>query len=466
MKYDVVIVGGGPAGVQAALSARLTSPEISIALIRREKIALIPCGIPYVIHTLPSVDDNILPDSILSEHDIEIIIGEVSGRDGSVLSLRDGRQLEFRKLVLAVGSAPTSPQIPGIDQPGVHILAKDYDSLTRLREAVGAADRALIVGGGYVGVELADELTRAGKAVTLVEAKSSLLPASVDPEFARLAQAELKRAGAEIITGAGVKALVGKQSLSGADLTDGRWITADLAIVAVGFQPSVLLAEKLGLKIDHEYGVVVDEYLRTSDPDIFAVGDCAIKRSCYTGELQKTMLASTAISQGRLAGSNLFSINIVKTFPGTIGTFCTKVGNLALGVTGLTETQARRLGLEYEVGQFETVDRHPETLPSAGRTTAKLIFARYSHLLLGAQMSGGESVGECINMLSVMIQKKMTAVEIDTLQIGTHPLLTASPLANAIIGATVSAIMKWYPAEHKASRRSAIPNQERHQAAT
>jgi len=150
------------------------------------------------------------------------------------------------------------------------------------------------------------------------------------------------------------------------------------------------------------------------------------------------------MSQGRLAGSNLFSINIMKTFSGTLGSFATKVGHLALGVTGLTETQAKSMGVEYVVGWADSVDRHPGKLPGSSKMSLKLIYAKYSHILLGAQMLGGDSVGETINMLSVMIQKKMTDMEIDTLQIGTHPLLTPSPLGYATIGATVDAIMKWY----------------------
>jgi pyruvate/2-oxoglutarate dehydrogenase complex dihydrolipoamide dehydrogenase (E3) component len=155
------------------------------------------------------------------------------------------------------------------------------------------------------------------------------------------------------------------------------------------------------------------------------------------------MLASTAMSQGRLAGSNLFSINIVKSFPGTLGAFATKVGGTALGAVGLTEAQAGQMRLEYVVGRSETMDHHPARLPGSSRVVMKLLFARYSHVLLGAQVIGGDSVGEVINMLSVMIQKKMTDMEIDTLQIGTHPLLTPSPLAYAVITATVDAILKW-----------------------
>jgi pyruvate/2-oxoglutarate dehydrogenase complex dihydrolipoamide dehydrogenase (E3) component len=215
-------------------------------------------------------------------------------------------------------------------------------------------------------------------------------------------------------------------------------------IISIGFKPDLRLARKFGLEINEEFGVIVNEYMKTSDDDIFAAGDCVAKRSYLIGDFRRIMLASTAMSQGRLAGSNLFSINILKVFNGTLGSFATKVGNVAVGATGLTETRAKGIKLEYCVGIAETVDRHPAKLPNASKMRVKLIFAKHSHILLGAQVSGGDSVGECINMLSVMIQKNMTDMEIDTLQIGTHPLLTPSPLAYGVINATVDAIMKWY----------------------
>jgi NADPH-dependent 2,4-dienoyl-CoA reductase/sulfur reductase-like enzyme len=289
-----------------------------------------------------------------------------------------------------------------------------------------------------------DELLKAGKKVTVVEMLPSLLPTSVDPEFGDAIREQLKQQGGEVLTEVGVESFSGKAAVAGANLSDGRRLETDFVIVSVGYRPSLSLAKAMGLDVDDKFGVHVDEYLRTSDPDVFAAGDCAAKRSCYTGEYRQIMLASTAMAQGRLAGSNLFGINVVKTFTGTLGTFSTKVGNVALGVTGLTETRAKRIGLSYVVGYAEGVDRHPGKLPNASPVKIKLIFARYTHHLLGAQMLGGDSVGECTNMLSVMIQQKMTDMEIDTLQIGTHPLLTPSPLAYAVINATVNAIMKWY----------------------
>jgi NADPH-dependent 2,4-dienoyl-CoA reductase/sulfur reductase-like enzyme len=442
--YDVVVVGGGPAGIQTALSARNTYQDKSIALVRKEKIALIPCGIPYILHSLSSVDDDIVPDSMLDNNNVELLCGEVTGRNGKALTFADGRQVEFQRLVLATGSVPIKPPIPGIDLQGVYLLPKDYQYLQNLRDAATRANRVLIVGGGYVGVELADELLKAGKEVTVVEMLPSLLPTSVDPELSEAIREQLTKQGGEVLTGIGVQKFSGKEAVAGADLSDGRHLESDFVIVSVGYRPNVSLAEELGLGVDNKYGVHVDEYLRTSDPEVFAAGDCAAKRSCYTGEYRQIMLASTAMAQGRLAGSNLFGINVVKTFSGTLGTFSTKVGDVALGVTGLTETRAKGMGLEYIVGYAEGVDRHPGKLPGTSKMKTKLIFARHSHHLLGAQVLGGDSVGECINMLSVMIQQKMTDMEIDTLQIGTHPLLTPSPLAYSVFNATVDAIMKWY----------------------
>jgi len=443
-EYDIVVIGGGPAGVQAAISARNSNPVKSIALIRKEKIALIPCGIPYIMHRLGSIDDDILPDALLQKNNTNIIMGEVVGKHEKILELKDGLQIKFDKLVLAAGSIPVKPAIPGIDSDNIYVLSKDYEYLKTMREDIKASRSVVIVGGGYVGVELADELVKSKLNVTFIEKLPRLLPTSVDPEFSDVLKGELDKQGVIVLTGVGVEGFIDNGKSVKVKLENGSVEEADKVIISIGFKPDISLAKVFNIEVDNKYGVIVDEYMKTSDDDIFAVGDCAAKRSCFAGDYRQIMLASTAMSQGRLAGSNLFSINIIKAFPGTLGSFATKVGNVALGVTGITETRAKKMKLEYVSGTTETVDRHPGKLTNASKMKVKLIFSKYSHVLLGAQVLGGDSVGECVNMLSVMIQKKMTDMEIDTLQIGTHPLLTPSPLAYGVINATVDSIMKWY----------------------
>jgi NADH oxidase (H2O2-forming) len=184
--------------------------------------------------------------------------------------------------------------------------------------------------------------------------------------------------------------------------------------------------------------------LRTFEKDIFAIGDCAAKYDFFTGEFSNIMLASTAMAEGRLVGSNLFEIKVMRKFLGVLGSFSTKIGSVAFGASGLTENKAKEMNMDYMVGQSTTIDRHPGKLPGASQLHMKLVFSRYSHTLLGAQMYGGDSVGELVNMFSVMILNKMTDMDIDNLQIGTHPLLSASPIAYPVINASVDAIKKWY----------------------
>ena len=443
-KYDVVIIGGGPAGVTCAISAHNTYPDKTIAIIRKERIALIPCGIPYTMHSLDSVDADILPDKLIENANAKLIIDEVVDKEEKTLKLKSGKEIGYDKLVFAIGSSPLKPPIKGIEKKGVFVVNKDRDYLVEMREYAKKAENIIIIGGGYIGVEMADELLKDGKNVTLVEMMTSLLPTTMDAEFGSKAQEILEEEKAGIFLGKRVVSILGNGTATGVTLDDGKEIDADMIIVSVGAKPNLSLASKIGLAVHPRHGIWVNDYLRTFDKDIFAIGDCAAKYDFFTGEFSNIMLASTAMAEGRLVGSNLFEIKVMRKFLGVLGSFSTKIGHTAFGASGLTEQKAKEMNMDYVVGKSTTIDRHPGKLPGASQLHIKLVFSRYSHTLLGAQMHGGDSVGELVNMFSVVILNKMTDMDIDNLQIGTHPLLSASPIAYPVINASVDAIKKWY----------------------
>ena len=439
-KTDVLIIGGGPAGFTCATSCRNTYLDKKVTLVRRDKISVIPCGIPYVISSLDKVEDNVLGDKKLLDCGVEIVVDEIVDFEGNQAVAASGDKIEFEKLVLATGSHPRKPELPGAGLDGVFVVSKSFDFLNMLKQRIKEAKNIFIVGGGFIGLEIADELLKQDKNVTVC-CRSCFLRAAFDPEFCALAEEELSKLGATMLDGTQIKELSGNGSVDGVVLTDGRKVDADLVIFGIGYDANITLAEKLGLETQNGF-IKVDEYLRTSNTDIFAVGDCAIKRDYFARNQVGVMLASTAMAEGRLAGSNLYHLNVVREFKGTLGTFATRFGNLSIGATGLTERNAKKLGFNYTVGRAKAPDRHPGKLKDASTTVMKLLFSPTSHTLLGAQVAGGKSVGEMVNILSVMIQKGFTDIEIDTMQLGTHPLLTASPVAYPIINATVDAIVK------------------------
>jgi NADPH-dependent 2,4-dienoyl-CoA reductase/sulfur reductase-like enzyme len=444
-KTDILIIGGGPAGFTCALSAQNIYPKKKITLMRRDKTAVIPCGIPYIISTLEKPEDNILGDKPLIDKGVEILVDEVVDFHENRAITATGKEIEYEKLVLATGSQSISLPIEGAQLDGVYPVMKDFDFLQEFKRKIGEVNLVVIVGGGFIGFEVADELLKLNKKVTIVEMTEHCLGLAFDDEFCELAEAEMRNTGADIITGRKVVEIKGNGSVSSVVLDDGTTLNTDMVIFSIGYKPNIELAEKLGLKIGESGAIWVDEYMRTSNHNVFAVGDCGEKKEFFSRDIMKLMLASTAMAEGRLAGSNLYSLKVVREFKGTLGTFSTRFGNLSLGECGLTEKQAKRFGFEYVVGTAEVPDRHPGKIKDATKLKVKLIFSSpYSHVLLGGQIAGGKSVGEITNILSVMIQKGFTDVEIDTLQIGTHPLLTSSPISYPIIEATVDAILKHY----------------------
>ncbi len=204
----------------------------------------------------------------------------------------------------------------------------------------------------------------------------------------------------------------------------------------MGYKPNVDLARDLDdITFNRDGFIKVDEYMRTDHPDVFAVGDCAEKRDFFTRKRSKAMLASIACAEARVAGMNLYKLSTLKTIGGTIAIFSTALNGTGFGAAGLTETIAREEGFDIIVGKFEGVDRHPGLLNNPHKQIVKLIAGRENGIILGGEVMGGSSAGELINIIGLIIQNKMNVNSLLTAQIGTHPMLTASPAAYPLIKA-------------------------------
>ena len=445
MKADILIIGGGPAGVVAAVNAKKNNPQKETLLVREEEKAVIPCGIPYIFKRLDSAEEDILPDVSLEKNNIKLEIGKVEKilTGEKKVFLEKGEEIEYDKLVLATGSKPVMVPIKGIEKKNVWLIKKDLEFLKELRAEALKAKKVVIIGGGFIGVEIAEELSSLENLnVSIVERGEHCLGTTFDEEFAVLGEKKLEEKGVKIYTGISVEEIIGQEKAEGVKLSNGEELSADLVILAIGARPNVELAKKASLRIGDYGGIWVDEYMRTSEEDIFAVGDCAETRDFFTGRHIPVMLASTACTEARIAGANLYQLKVLKENKGTLSSFSTFINGLALAGTGMTEKRAKEGSFEVVVGESEVPNRHPGSLPGAQELKIKLIFSQSSGVLLGGQAAGSESVGEIINMLALAIQNKMTIYDLDSLQISTHPLLTPAPTIYPIISAAQSALGK------------------------
>lgn len=442
---DVLVIGGSAAGVVAATTAKATYPDKRVVLVRRDELSLVPCGIPYVFGSLGSTAKNLMPNDSLAKAGVELRTTEIASIDQETKKCRtaDGEELAFDKLVIATGSEPLVPSwLPGADLDGVFTIPKNKLYIDYVLESLDRCRELITIGGGFIGVEMSDELTKRGMNVTLVEILPHILGLAFDEEIAVRAQDLLQSRGVTVRTGVGVKAILGEDQVRGVLLDNGDELATDAVILSIGYKPATNLAADAGIELNERGSIKVDEYMRTRNPDIFAVGDCAEKRDFTTRKISGVMLASTATSEARVAGMNLYKLSAVKTFSGTIAIWSTGLGEDGFGCAGLTERAARTEGFDVITGVFEGIDKHPGALPGAHKQLVKLVAARDSGVILGGQVAGGPSAGELTNLIGLAIQNRMVANSLVTAQIGTHPLLTAAPTAYPVIKAAEQVLWK------------------------
>jgi NADH oxidase (H2O2-forming) len=440
-KHELVIIGGSAAGVQAAICAKRHQGLDDVLVIRREQKVMVPCGIPYIYGTLGGeVDKNIMPDKLLGGAQLRVDEITAIDTETKTVALSDGQKIGYNKLILATGSNPIKPPIPGIDKANVYLVRKEASYLHDLKEAMDKANHILVIGGGFIGVEFADECRKKGHEVTIVELLPHCLQTVCTEDLCVRVEDALRKSGINVITDNAVQSIQGNSSVQSAKLTNGEEVKCDMVIIGIGVIPNVELAKRAGIEIGSTSGIKVDEFQRTNKPDVYAVGDCAEKYSYHNGKPVPIRLASVATREGKIAAANLYDPRFRNV--GTVGTFSTVVGGTAMAMAGLTDSQASQLGYDVLVGEAEAVSKHPGTMPDAHPMRVRLAFDRRSGRLLGGCACCTMAVGEIGNLIAACIVNGMTMEQVAMFPMGTHPWLTASPLAYQLTEAASNALHK------------------------
>jgi len=430
MRRKIVIVGGVAGGAATAARLRRMDEDAEILLIERgEHVSFANCGLPY--HIGGEIEDRekllvMTPAKLRSWFNLDVRV-----RTEVVAVDREKKEVELRhnasgeviretydNLVLSPGAKPVVPDLPGVDSEKIRTLRNllDMDSIKALVD--GGITSAVVVGGGFIGLEVAEQLRRRDVAVTLVELLDQVMP-SVDPEMASPLHATLRDHGVDLRLGTRVEGFKENGAGIGVNLSDGTTLDTDMVLLAVGVKPESDLAQAAGLEVTDRGTIVVDEHMRTSDPDIYAVGDVVTVRQKQLGTPVWLPLAGPASRQGRVAANHIAG-KTPDRFPGVVGTSVCRVFELAVGSTGLGEKALKEAGVAYHrqyVGPFF----HADYYPGAVRITVKVLFSPTDGKLFGAQVVGAGGIDKRVDVLSTAIHAGMTVFDLEDLELGYAP---------------------------------------------
>ncbi len=437
--HDLVVIGGGGAGLTAALSAKKTNIESHITLISAEKLSYSPCSLPFVIAGEISGLDKVAHDlaEICKESGIECVIDSVSEIDAKkkVVKTISGKEYPYLSLVIASGGLPFIPPTKGSEQNGVYALQSIGDA-RKILEELSSAKNAVVIGGGSVGLEVAEAFIKRGLKVTLVQRSDHVLRRPLDPEFSETVEKKMIENGVEILFNTPVSEIKGTGGHVRSVAVPGRDIPADIVVFGVGAKPNVELAAKAGIEI-RDGGINTDDLMQTNIKDVYAAGDCVSSKSLVTGKPMLSQLGTTAIRQGTVAGIN--AVGGYVTSEGVLNSMVLKIFDMEIGRTGLTVADAEEAGIETVIGLANGKTK-AEYYPGAADVHVKLIFNALNRELIGAQVAGACDVSGKIDLLAYAIADRGEIGEIMKLKYCYTPPIT--PSHNIIVLAAENAFKK------------------------
>jgi Uncharacterized NAD(FAD)-dependent dehydrogenases len=429
MSKKIVIIGGVAGGASAAARLRRLDETAEIIMFERGgDISFANCGMPYYIGGVIPERDNLLlqtPASLRARFNIDVrVFSEVTAIDAQSkcvdVTAADGSYKQaYDVLVLAPGAAAIRPPFPGADLPGVFTLRNMADC-DNIKNAVTAAQSkcAVVVGGGFIGIEMMENLKHLGLEVTVVEQAAQVLQ-PLDPDMAQFIHAHIRENGAKLFLGIGLSSIaVGEASALNCILSDGTILPADVVILAIGVKPDTAIAATCGIERTERGAIVVDDAMRTSVPDIYAVGDAVSIKDFVTGRPAVIPLAGPANRQGRIAAGNIAGRDF--TYRGTLGSSICKVFRLTAASTGNNEKQLQAAGVTYDKVYLHAA-AHASYYPGAKMLHTKLLFCPESGTVLGAQLIGEEGADKRTDVVATAIYAGLTVEDLENLELSYAP---------------------------------------------
>jgi len=447
--YQVVVIGGGPAGITLA---KILGKEKKMAVVRPEDFSMVYCAMPYVVEGILPIEKTFKKDELVIDAGAELIRSAARKIDfeNKVVHLENSTEIGYDKIILATGAVPFMPPIPGVDLDGVLGFKTEKDMRAINRMVDNGATGAVVVGAGAIGVELAQALGQRGLDVHLVDMFDSIMPNMADKEMVQTAQEELEASGITMHLGEKVVQIKGEVFPSDVVLENGETIqfTAGvrsgpeggpgIVVFAAGMKPVLSLLENSRVKTGRD-GIVVNDRMETSVPDVYAVGDCIQFTSGVTGEVISGKLATNAVPMSKVLGFNLLGQD--RRYKGYYNGAATKIGRYFIGGTGMSERNARQAGIDVVTGDSEVTTKFP-IMPGAKKLRLKLVADRTTQRVIGAQITSEEPVTDKIDLLTFAIQKETEVAELTTLSYAAQPYQSYFPAANLVVMAAEKILAK------------------------